>query len=171
MSRCSNWIWSHCILIRGVLIQRAVLKIQQMFLVQLWPSRTGVIVLRPLRRKKKFGYVLKLWSTCAVLLYTRIPYYPIPCPSPLTAYFYSFRRLNLRPGKILRQQKPRWVVTPDNVFTLNWNPEHDSTLNYNPGVTRVIYFHVLYIWKDSERVLNVKKQLPRCPSGLRRPSF
>ena len=52
--RCRIEFWPHWILTRGVLIQRAVLRIQQIFHVELRPPRQGVIVLRPLRRIK-FG--------------------------------------------------------------------------------------------------------------------
>ena len=58
--RCRIEFWPHWISTRGVLIQRAVLKIQRIFHVELRPQRQGVIELRPLRRIK-FGPPVELW--------------------------------------------------------------------------------------------------------------
>ena len=58
--RCRIEFWPHWISTRGVLIQRAVLRIQRIFHVELRPQRQGVIELRPLRRIK-FGPPVELW--------------------------------------------------------------------------------------------------------------
>ena len=58
--RCRIEFWPHWILTRGVLIQRAVLRIQRIFYVELRPQRQGVNELRPLRRIK-FGPPVELW--------------------------------------------------------------------------------------------------------------
>ena len=59
-SRCRIEYWPHWISTRGVLIQRAVLRIQRIFHVELRPQRQGVIELRPLWRIK-FGPPVELW--------------------------------------------------------------------------------------------------------------
>ena len=59
-SRCRIEFWPHWISTRGILIQRAVLRIQRIFHVELRPQRQGVIELRPLRRIK-FGPPVELW--------------------------------------------------------------------------------------------------------------
>ena len=58
---CRIEFWPHWISTRGVLIQRAVLRIQRIFHVELRPQRQGVIELRPLRRIK-FGPPVELWT-------------------------------------------------------------------------------------------------------------
>ena len=50
--RCRIEFWPHWISTRGVLIQRAVLRIQRIFHVELRPPKQRFIVLRPLRRIK-----------------------------------------------------------------------------------------------------------------------
>ena len=58
--RCRIEFWPHWISTRGVLIQRAVLRIQRIFHVELRPQRQGVIELRPLRRIE-FWPPVELW--------------------------------------------------------------------------------------------------------------
>ena len=134
--RCSIEFWPHWISTRGVLIQRAVLRIQRIFHVEFRPPPPpprdrGVIVLRPLRR---------------------IKFRP-----PLNCDPGSWFHVELWPQVLI----PCWMLTPSHDSTLNYDPGlgsqfnvelwpgvmiqrgmltrcHNSTLNCDPGS----WFHV-----------------------------
>ena len=116
--RCRIEFWPHWILTRGVLIQRAVLRIQQIFHVELRPPRQGVIVLRPLRRIK-FGPPVELWPRVLIPHWIMTP----GLNSTLNFDPESWFNVKLRPGIGIKIQCE--IQTQGHHSTWNFDPGHN----------------------------------------------
>ena len=114
--RCRIEFWPHWISTRGVLIQRAVLRIQRIFHVELRPPRQGVIVLRPLRRIKS-GPPLNFDPQVLIPRWIMTP----GLESTLNVDPKSWFNIELWPAIGITIQW--WIVTRG----------HDSTWNIDPG--------------------------------------
>ena len=108
--------WPRRISTGGVLIQRAVLRIQWIFHVEFRPPRQGVIVLRPLRRIK-FGPLLNCDPEVLIPRWIMTP----GLDSTLKFYPESWFNIELWPGI--------WITIQCGIVTRG----HNSTWNFDPG--------------------------------------
>ena len=140
---CRIEFWPRWISTRGVLIQRAVIRIQRFFRVELRPPETGGHCITTPRRIK-FGPPLNCYpgSLFHVALWPQalIPRYIV---TPRHDSMFNCD-LGIQFGTMIRVIIQREILTRGHKSTLNCDPGHNSTLNSDPGS----WFHV-ELWPGS----------------------